>query len=176
MVGERGIKKYLWVCFFLFPSLLGLIFFKFIPILASLGLTLFKWDLLTPPQFIFLSNFLKLFHDAIFWSALGHTLYYIAGYIPLVLILGLLLALIMNQNLKGRVIFRTGFFIPVVSSWVAVALLWKWIFNPKFGIFNYFLSLAGIQGPAWLFDPQWAMPLLYPGFFFPLYLRLPRCK
>lgn len=160
MVGEKGVKKFLWVVFFLFPSLLGLLVFKHIPILASLGLTLFKWDLLTPPRFVFFGNFQRLFHDSTFWSALGHTLYYIVGYIPLVLALGLMLAILMNQKLKGRVIFRTAFFMPVVSSWVAVALLWKWIFNPKFGLLNYFLGLLQIPEPAWLFDPLWAMPAI----------------
>ena len=160
MVGEKGIKKFLWIAFFLFPSLLGLLLFKHVPILASLGLTLFKWDLLTPPRFVFFGNFQRLLHDSAFWTALGHTLYYIMGYIPLVLVLGLMLAILMNQELRGRVLFRTAFFMPVVSSWVAVALLWKWIFNPRFGLLNYFLGLLSLPEPAWLFDPQWAMPAI----------------
>ncbi len=160
MAGEKGLQKYTWVCFFLLPSLSGLALFTLIPILASLGLTLYEWDLLTPPRFVGLGNFQRLIHDRNFWAALVHTLYFIVGYIPLVMVIALGVAVILNQKLKGMILFRTAFFIPVVSAWVAVALLWKWIFNPKFGIFNYLLGLVGIQGPAWLFDPQWAMPAI----------------
>ena len=160
MAGEKGGRKYAWVCLFLLPSLSGLALFTLIPILASLGLTLYEWDLLTPPRFVGLDNFQRLIHDRNFWTALAHTLYFIVGYIPLVMIISLGVAVVLNQKLKGVILFRAALFIPVVSAWVAVALLWKWIFNPKFGIVNYLLGLIGIQGPAWLFDPQWAMPAI----------------
>ncbi len=160
MAGEKGLQKYTWVSFFLLPSLSGLALFTLIPILASLGLTLYEWDLLTPPRFVGLGNFQRLIGDHNFWVALAHTLYFILGYIPLVMVIALGVAVLLNQKLRGVVLFRTAFFIPVVSAWVAVALLWKWIFNPKFGIVNYLLGLVGIQGPAWLFDPQWAMPAI----------------
>jgi multiple sugar transport system permease protein len=89
-----------------------------------------------------------------------NTLSFIAGYIPLVLTFGLGVAMLLNQKLRGLAIFRGAFFIPVVSAWVAVALLWMWIFNPKYGVLNYLIGLLGIQGPAWLFDPNWAMPAI----------------
>jgi multiple sugar transport system permease protein len=160
MAGEKGLRKYIWVCLFLLPSLSGLVVFKMLPILTSLGLTLYEWDLLTPARFVGLSNFQRLIHDQSFWAALAHTFYFIIGYIPLVMIIALGVAVILNQKVRGILFFRTAFFIPVVSAWVAVALLWKWLFNPTYGLFNYFLSLLGIQGPAWLFDPQWAMPAI----------------
>ncbi len=158
MVGQRGIRYLGWVSFFLLPSLIGLTIFTLIPILSSLGLTLFEWDLLTPPRFVGWGNFQRLIHDQNFQVALAHTLYFIVGYIPLVMVIALGVAVMLNQKLKGVILLRTAFFIPVVSAWVAVALLWMWIFNPKFGIVNYLLGLVGVQGPAWLFDPQWAMP------------------
>jgi multiple sugar transport system permease protein len=160
MVGERGLGKLAWVLVFVSPSLVGLAVFSVIPILASLGLTLYEWDLLTPPHFVGLGNFQRLIHERNFWAALAHTLYFIVGYIPLVMVIALGVAVILNQKLRGVILFRAAFFIPVVSAWVAVALLWKWIFNPKFGIVNYLLGLVGIHGPAWLFDPQWAMPAI----------------
>ena len=160
MVGEKGLRRYIWVSFFLLPSLSGLTLFTVLPILASLGLTLYEWDLLTPPRFIGLANFQRLLGDRNFWAALAHTLYFIVGYIPLVMVIALGVAVVLNQKLRGMLFFRTAFFIPVVSAWVAVALLWKWIFNPRFGIFNYLLGLVGIPGPAWLCDPQWAMPAI----------------
>jgi multiple sugar transport system permease protein len=160
MVGERGWRKLAWVGVFLLPSLLGLLTFAVVPILSSLLLTLFDWDLLTPPRFVGLGNFQRLVADRNFWSALGHTLYYIAGYIPLVMVIALAVAVLVNQRLRGVVLVRAAFFVPVVSAWVAVALLWQWIFNPKYGLLNYLLSLVGVHGPAWLFDPQWAMPAI----------------
>ena len=147
----------LWILFFLLPSLAGLLFFVAIPIIASLGLTLFDWDLLTDPEFIGLNNFIELSKDNRFWQALKHTLQFIVGYIPLVIVSALSVAILLNQKLIGKKFLRTAFYIPVVSAWVAVALLWSWIFNPKFGLLNYLLSFVGIAGPAWLYDPQWAM-------------------
>lgn len=160
MVGQKGWRHTMWVAIFLLPSLMGLLVFTFIPILSSLGLTLFEWDLLTPPRFVGLSNFERLSTDPTFWEALTHTLYFIAGYIPLVMALALGAAVLLNRRLPGITLFRTAFFIPVVSAWVAVALIWQWLLNPRYGLLNYMLSLVGIQGPAWLFDPNWAMPAI----------------
>lgn len=160
MAGEKGLHRFFWVAFFLGPSLAGLLLFTATPILASLGLTLFEWDLLRPPQFVGLDNFRRLSSDRSFWQALGNTLYFIVGYIPLVMLFALGVAIVLNQKLKGIVLYRTAFFIPVVSAWVAVALLWKWIFNPRLGLLNYLLGLVGIDGPAWLLDPTWAMPAI----------------
>ena len=159
---RRTVQKYLWVGFFLFPSLAGLLVFLITPMLASLALTFYEWDPLIPTHFTFvgMENYLTLIRDTNFWSALGHTLYFIAGYIPLVLVTGLGVALLMNQKLIGRTFLRGAFFMPVISAWVAVALMWSWIFNPKYGIINYLLGLIGIVGPNWLYDPNWAMPAI----------------
>ena len=160
MVGETGWRKARWVALFLGPGLLGLFIFTIIPILASLVLTFYAWDLLTPPQFIGVQNFVRLWSDGSFWAALAHTLAFILGYVPLVVAAALGMALALNVSLRGIGAIRTVFFFPVVSSWVAVALLWSWLFNPRFGLINYLLSLVGITGPGWLFDPNWAMPAI----------------
>jgi multiple sugar transport system permease protein len=160
MAGEKGLRKHLWVLFFLLPSLIGLSLFTVVPILASLGLTFTEWDLLTPPKFVGLDNFRRLIGDQNFWKALSNTLFFIVTYIPLVMVSALGIATLLNQKLKGVVFFRGAFFTPVVSAWVAVALLWQWIFNPRFGLVNFLLGLIGIDGPAWLLDPQWAMPAI----------------
>lgn len=159
MAGERGFRKTLWVIFFLAPSLVGLLVFMIGPILASFGLAFSSWDPLLPTTFNFvgLENFLSLFSDATFWAALGHTFTYLLGFIPLVFVTGLGSALLLNRRLKGQKLFRAAFFTPVISAWVAVALLWTWIFNPQYGLVNFLLGLVGIQGPTWLFDPDWAM-------------------
>lgn len=160
MVGERRSVQTGWLGLFLLPGLLGLLVFTIGPLLASLVLTLFQWDLLTPPKFVGFANFVRISQDKTFWSALRHTLGFIAGYLPLVIVCSLGIALALNAPLRGIVVIRTAFFLPVVSSWVAVALLWSWLFNPKFGLVNYVLSLLGVAGPGWLFDPVWAMPAI----------------
>jgi multiple sugar transport system permease protein len=160
MIGERGWSKWGWLLLFLLPGLGGLLVFTIVPILASFVLAFFRWDLLTPPQFVGLQNYVDLFRDREFWAALTHTLTFIAGYLPLVVVLGLGMALAMNTAMRGIGFLRTLFFFPVVSSWVAVALLWSWLFNPKYGLINYLLSLIGVTGPGWLYDPAWAMPAI----------------
>jgi multiple sugar transport system permease protein len=160
MVGDRGWRRAGWVAFFVLPGLSGLLLFVVGPILASLVLTVYEWDLLTSPRYVGLANFRRLVEDDQFWAALRHTLAFIAGYVPLVMVLALLVALALNTKLRGLAVLRTAFFLPVVSSWVAVALLWSWLFNPRYGLVNYGLAKLGIAGPGWLFDKDWAMPAI----------------
>ncbi len=155
---EHGWKRIGTLALFLGPSLVGVGVFLLGPIVASFGLAFAHWDLLTPPRFAALENFSALFQDPEFWAALGHTLAFIAGYVPLVMVFGLLVAVALNGRIPGRGFFRVVYFLPVVTSWVAVALVWKWLLNPSYGLLNNALSGVGISGPAWLFDPSWAMP------------------
>lgn len=154
---ERGWKRALTFALFLGPSLIGVTLFLAGPIVASAGLSFASWDLLTPPEFAGLRNFRRLASDREFWAALRHTLAFLAGYIPLVMTAGLLVAVALNGRVPGRNVFRAVYFLPVVASWVAVALVWKWMLNPSFGLVNNLLAEIGVQGPAWLFDPNWAM-------------------
>lgn len=160
MVGDGGWRKAGWVLFFLLPSLAGVLLFTAGPVVASLGLSLYAWDLLTPPRFVGLENFARLARDPDFVAAFLHTLGFIVGYLPLVMVLALGIALLLNRPLRWMALYRTAFFLPVISSWVAVALLWKWLFNPQFGLVNEMLGLVGISGPAWLYSPDWAMPAI----------------
>ncbi|MAU12551.1 MAG: sugar ABC transporter permease [Anaerolineaceae bacterium] len=157
MPGLKGWQKWKWVIFFLAPSLVGLLVFIVYPIISSFWLAFQEWNLLTPPEFVGLANFQELLNDQDFWRALGYTLNFIVLYVPAVFILGLFLALFLNQKLRGMVVVRTATFLPVVASWVVVSLIWKWIFNPSFGLVNYGLEVIGIDGPAWLFEPQTAL-------------------
>ncbi|MDX1993594.1 MAG: sugar ABC transporter permease [bacterium] len=157
MVGQRGWVKWGWVGLFLGPSLTGLLVFVVLPILASFGVAFTEWNLLSPPELIGLDNFRELLRDDAFWSALRYTLTFIALYVPVVFVLGLGLALLLNQKVRGMLIVRTATFLPVVASWVVVSLIWKWIFNPSYGLLNYALGIVGISGPAWLFEPETAV-------------------
>lgn len=155
---ERGWRRLGTLAIFLGPSIIGVTLFLIGPIVASLGLSFARWDLLTPPTFIGIGNFRRLWADPEFWAALRHTLGFLFGYVPLVMILGLLVAVALNSRMPARSFFRAVYFLPVVTSWVAVALVWKWLLNPHYGLVNNLLSSIGIAGPAWLFDPNWAMP------------------
>jgi multiple sugar transport system permease protein len=158
MAGRHSWRQARIVALFVGPSLLGLVLFTLGPLLASLGISLTNWDLLTPPQFVGFANFTQLLASADIRDALLHTLIYIAIYLPVVLVLGLLLAILLNRPLRGLQFYRTAFFMPVVSSWVAVSLMWKWLLNPAFGLVNYLLSLAHLPQPGWWADPHWALP------------------
>jgi multiple sugar transport system permease protein len=158
MVGQRGWRFRLTVFAFLAPSLVPLVLFLVLPMISSIALSFLSWDLLTSPRWVGLANYRGLLHDAEFHSALFHTLYFVAGYLPLVFCGGLLLALALNQQLKGVAWLRTLYFLPVVTSWVVVSLVWKWLLNPQYGIVNRLLSFVGVHGPGWWLDPNWAMP------------------
>jgi|FLYN01.1.fsa_nt_gi multiple sugar transport system permease protein len=155
--GNRGWHRWKWVAFFLAPSLIGLLVFIVGPIGSSLWLAFHDWNLLSPPEFVGLANFRELLGDAAFWRALRYTLGFIALYVPSIFVLGLALALFLNRKLRGMALARTATFLPVVASWVVVSLIWKWIFNPAYGLVNYGLELMGLEGPAWLFEPETAL-------------------
>lgn len=158
IVGQRGWHHRAAIALFLAPSLIPLVLFTVGPMVASVGLSLLEWNLLKPPVFVGLDNYERLLGDADFHAAIGHTLVYIAGYLPLVLVAGLFVALALNQRLRGLALIRTAYFLPVVTSWVVVALMWRWLLDPKVGIVNHALGLIGVDGPGWYTDPVWAMP------------------
>jgi multiple sugar transport system permease protein len=150
-------RKYLALAVLLLPSLVGMFAFIMLPVLSSLVLSFAEWDLLGEIRWIGLGNYVAALSDPAVLGALRNTLSFIAGYLPSVVVLALGLALLLNRKLKGRIAFRAIYFVPVVTSWVAVSLIWKWLLNPQYGLVNYGLAAVGIQGPGWLFDPNWAM-------------------
>ena len=152
-----GTNRWGWVAFFLGPGLIGMLVFLVGPIVYSLGLTFYDWNLLSSPEFVGFDNYSSLYNDSAFRAAFQHTLTFIAIYIPAVIVTALCVAILLNQKLRGLSFFRTSFFVPVVSSWVVVSLMWKWIFNPRYGLINFLLAQIGINGPAWLFDPDVAL-------------------
>ncbi len=150
-------QNVLSACLFLAPSLIGTIIFVIFPILVSIGLSFTEWNLLSDIQWVGLDNYVKMLKSEKIYAALMHTFYFIALYLPSVVVLSFLIATLLNQKLKGSTFFRAIYFLPVVTSWVAVSVVWRWIFNGEFGLLNYFLAFIGIDGPSWLTDPDWAM-------------------
>jgi len=143
---------------FLLPALGGILVFILGPVVAAIALSFTKWDLLTPAKFIGLSNYQELIQDPMFRKVMLNTLIFTGASAPLSLILSLGLALALNQKIKGIVVFRTIYFLPVVSSMVAVSLVWRWLYNPNYGLLNYFLNLLHLPSVNWLFSTTWAMP------------------
>lgn len=155
---SRRIKYALTVLVFLLPSAIPLALFILGPMIAAAWFSLTKWNLLVPPTFVGFDNYSKLFSDPRTGEIFLHTVYYIAGYLPLVYFGGLALALALNTALKGRSFLRGIYFLPVITSWIVVALVWRWLLNPSTGIVNTVLGFFGIDGPGWWTDPSWAMP------------------
>jgi|YNPNPStandDraft_1061719.scaffolds.fasta_scaffold46226_2 multiple sugar transport system permease protein len=151
--------------FFLAPNITGFLIFTAFPVVASLALSVFRWDLLTPPIYVGTAQFRELlFNDQQFRRVTLNTFYFTFGTVPLRVILSLLLALALNQKLRFITVYRVIYFMPVVTSLVAAALVFQWVFNGNFGILNSFLwsirNLTGlpIQPPDWLNSTRWAMP------------------
>ena len=151
---------------FLAPALLVLGVFFLLPVLAALVLSLTDYDLyaladIRNLRFVALSNYWALLQRPLFWSALGHTVYFVAVGVPLSMAASLGSAMLLNSPLaRAKPFFRTALFAPVVTTVVAVAVIWRYLFNTKFGMANFVLGHLGIHPIDWLGDPHWAMPTI----------------
>lgn len=126
--------------------------------LYSLYISFTEWNLFGAPEFVGLKNYITIFRDPRFYESLKNTLLFIAGYLPVVLVLSMGIALLLNSKVKRVNIFRGLFFLPVITSWVAVSMIWKGLLNPEFGIINSIIEFFGGTGPAWLQDPAFVLP------------------
>ena len=151
-------KDSVWAFVLLMPNFICFLMFLLIPLVASFILSFTQWDLMIPIQRVGFANYVELFKDETFLKSLGNTIYFTFVSVPIGITISLFLAMGLNQCIKGMKIYRATYFFPVIASMVAVALVWSWIYNPEFGLFNYFLSMIGIRGPKWLVSNEWAMP------------------
>jgi len=152
---RQTIEGYLFIA----PWIIGFVLFIAGPVAASLGLSFFEWSLIRPPRFVGAENYVSMFtDDPLFWQSLRVTLIYVAVAVPLQIAFALLLALLLNQKVRMIPIFRTMFYLPSVVGFVAVAVLWQWLYQPELGLINDFLGRVGIEGPAWLISRRWALP------------------
>lgn len=155
LVSSEGFQGWLFIS----PVVFGLLVWWIGPVIAALLLSLTSGNFRSP-TWVGTENYQRLLQDELFWKSLRNTLYYVSGVIPLGVSLSLLLAVAMNARIRGIVVYRTIFFLPVVSSGVAIALLWTWIYHPEFGILNFLLSLVGLPRVPWLASIEWAMPAI----------------
>jgi multiple sugar transport system permease protein len=158
---RRGLRpRERWFYLLIAPWLLGLVVFQAAPIAGATALAFAEWAPPLPIEWVGGANFEAMVRDQRFWQALGNTLVYGLGTVIPGLALGLGLALLLRGQRRGGAILRGAVFLPAVVAGVATALVWGWILNPRFGLLNALLGLVGVQGPAWLQDPGWAMPAL----------------
>jgi len=149
------------IAFYLFasPWLIGLLVFTLGPMIASFLLSFADYPLIVPPKWIGLENYIEMFtDDKLVWQSLKVTFLYSLGAIPLFLTTSFLIAMLLNQQIRGITIFRTIYYLPSVISGVPVALLWLWMLNPEFGLVNNMLKEIGIKGPQWFFSTTWVIP------------------
>lgn len=145
---------------FLFPSLLGLLLFLLLPVIAVAVLSFFNWGLISDPHFIGLQNYSTLLQSPAVHQSLLVTAYFVLLNIPLETVLALLLALLMNKKLPGIGIFRTLFAVPWMATPVAMGIVWQWIFDPQYGALNNFLAIFGVPELPWLASQQLALPAI----------------
>ena len=157
---------------FLLPSMVGFILFSILPMITQLFISVTDWDGLSEltlfsdfggfmQQFyVGLQNYVEIFTSKELYQVLGNTLWFIVLYIPLMLVAAMAVALVLNSKIRGVGFLRVVYYIPVITSWVAGALIWKWALSPQYGIINSLLGLVGIDGPNWLQSSQWAIPAI----------------
>ncbi len=145
---------------FISPWIVGFLAFTVFPVCASMYYSFCDYDVLSKPVWIGALNYRDMLTDNVFWKSLYNTFYYAAISLPLGLIVALLVAVLLNQKVKGRSVFRAIFFLPSLIPVVASSMAWLWILNGNFGILNHALEWFHIKGPQWLADPKWTKPSL----------------
>ena len=159
MLTSKLERSHLWTLAFLLPTIVGLLVFRLVPIVWSFGLSFAEWQIFDTPRFVGIENYIHIFSSPTTLRIFATTAWFTAMYVPGVVLLALLLAVVLNQALRGMAFFRGAFFLPYITSTVAITLTWRWIFSTKFGLLNNALNWIGIDAsPAWLADPAYALP------------------
>lgn len=154
---REAIEGYLWIS----PWILGFLIFSLGPIIASAYLSFTEYKIAGSPVWIGLENYRQAFFvDKQFWPSLWRTVYYSVAVVTLGVSLSLLAAMLLNQEIKGRAVYRALYYLPSLTPVVALAILWRWLLQPQVGLVNYLLYQVGIPGPGWLNDTKWAIPAL----------------
>lgn len=153
--GQRRESKYFYL--FISPWIIGFLVFALFPVGASLYYSFTDYDIVNAPIFVGAGNYQELFNDDQFWNSIKVTLKYTLISVPITLFLSLIFAILINQKVPFTGFFRTAMYFPSMISGVSMALLWYWVFNPQAGLFNYGLSLFGIEPIAWFLDDRYAL-------------------
>lgn len=156
-IERRNLRNGLLFCS---PAIVGLLGLTLYPVVSSLYYSFCNYPMLKPPVWVGLANYQALFKDPVFYTSLWNTAYYAIFATPLGIVTAFLLALLLNQKVKGMAVFRTMFFVPSIVPLVAGSVLWLWLLNPQYGLINTLLRSIGIEGPGWMADPAWSKPAL----------------
>jgi len=151
-------KVRLTALLFLTPTILGLVLFRLVPIFWAFALSFYEWQIFDEATFVGFANYAHILQSPLALKILGQSVIYTLMYVPGSLALALVLAVVLNQSFRMAGFFRTAFFVPYITATVAITLAWRWMFSTRFGVINNFLDIFGIDGPAWLADPVWALP------------------
>jgi multiple sugar transport system permease protein len=147
-------KENVWGYLFIAPIVIGLLVFTIIPIFGSLALSFTNWNGSSHIGFVGWDNFVKLFSDKYYLKSLSVTAIYSLVTVPATIIISILIAILLNRKMIGRSVYRVIYFLPSVTMSVAIAVVWKWMYNSESGLINYGLNLLGITGPNWLTDER----------------------
>lgn len=150
-------KEWFWGYLMIAPFFLGLLVFYLWPIVQTFYFSFTKWEAFNNYSWAGIENYKRLFHDTNLMHALRNTVTYVVMFVPISIIFSIFVATLLNQKVRGLAIYRTLFFLPVVTMPAAVAMVWKWLYNGDYGLINYVLSIFSIKGQNWLTDPNWAL-------------------
>ena len=145
---------------FLLPWIIGFLWFYAYPLVASIYYSMTRYDLLTPERFVGLGNYRKMLDDELVAKSLFNTIYYSLFVVPIGNAISLTLALLLNQGMRYRSVFRTIFYLPTLVPAIALAVMWRFMLDPNFGLFNHILAALGLSGIGWLSNPAWSKPSL----------------
>jgi multiple sugar transport system permease protein len=157
LVGVRKHEERMaWL--FISPVVLGVLIFSFYPTIFSLYISFTRWNLLQPSKWIGFANYVDLFTtDRFFYKVLTNTAYYALGTVFSGIVLGIIFAVLLNRDIRGKLIYRAIYFVPVIAPTVAVAILWQWLYEPNFGVINGLLRMIGVTGPNWIGSTKTAL-------------------
>ncbi|MBP7632844.1 sugar ABC transporter permease [Candidatus Ozemobacteraceae bacterium] len=154
-------KKIDWGAYFYLVPVFGILLcFHVLPIFYSLAISFYRWDLIGEAEWVGLDNFARLFDDPMFYKSLVNTFYYAIVSVPLSIACSMSIALLLNNPISGIGIYRTIYFLPVITSLNAVSIVWNFIYHPDYGLLNKLLALVNLPPQLWLQDPFWAMPCI----------------
>ena len=155
---KRSRQEFIWGWLFILPTMTGLIILNIIPIFQTIYQSFFKSGAFGRGNtFVGFGNYERMFSDAKIWQAAWNTVKYAVLEVPVSIVLALILAVLLNKKMRGRSVYRAIYFLPMVAAPAAVAMVWKWLYNSRFGLLNHCLNKVGISSVNWVSDPQIAI-------------------
>lgn len=156
-LSKKKLNNYFWGYLMIAPVLIGLMVFYIIPFFKSLFISFTNMGPFGTYNWVGIENFKNILSDSNFYLALKNTFIYTIVSVPITIALSIILAVLLNSNIKGLSIYRTIYFLPAITMPAAVSMVWRWLFNSDFGLINYTLSKFGIAGPSWITNPKIAL-------------------